>query len=131
MHARQCSIPLPASDRRSHCRDDHCVLHIETPSRSEYPLILLPVATSSPHRLSITERLTGLEHIGDSLLRFFVPQKLQKCLALEIEDILLGDHAGLSVAARQHVRDLLPDPHVVIADLSRLAHRPYRVMQVA
>src|SRR6185503_10030621 len=79
----------------------------------------------------IPQRLPGLQRVLHSLLRLLGPQQPQKSLPLERENIFFGDTPRRSVAPGEHIRELVRDLDLVLRNLSRFAHRPHGVLQVA
>ena len=72
---------------------------------------------------SIPQRLAGFEGEGDALLRFALAAEGEKCLALEVEKILLGDErAGRDAAAGKNVRGPASDFLIVLGGVAGLAH---------
>ena len=73
---------LSPTDALPHGRHDDDVLHM-----------------SASTFLSVPQRLPGFQHVRDALLRFFRTRQPQERLALQIEDVLLGDGTRRSIAA--------------------------------
>src|SRR5471032_1193951 len=71
----------------------------------------------------VADRLTGLHHAHDPLLRFRMVQQLQEGFTLHVEEPLLVDHAALvDVAAGDDFGDHLAQLEVVRGDEAAVAH---------
>src|SRR5258708_2315646 len=72
---------------------------------------------------SIAQRLAVLGHVRDALLRLGALRESDDVLALEIEQpFLVGDTAGLDLAATENLRDARGDFVVVAGDEAALLH---------
>src|SRR5579864_4758736 len=64
----------------------------------------------------ISQRLSGFECVGDSLLRFALSAQADESFALQIENILLGNHLRRGdPAARENIRQFPADNRVMLA----------------
>src|SRR3954466_13200801 len=88
----------------------------------------LDKTTILPSTNSVPQRFTCLEHMLNPFLGFLVAEQPQERIAFEIENVLLCRLAPAAIAAGEHVRDLVRETHLVVRDLTRLAHRERGVM---
>src|SRR5579871_58897 len=98
------------------------------------PLGALPVAVRRQSTMTacigsvlalVPQRLARFQHIPHALLGLEVPAKAQERFALEVQQILFGDHlfAG-QPTTRQNIRQLFGNGEVVVADEFGLPRRP-------
>src|SRR5215472_13168287 len=78
----------------------------------------------------VSERLSCLQHIPHSFLRFRIAAQAQKCFALQVQQVLLGNQLlTRQPPAGKNIRQFLCDHYVVIADVVTLPRHPRAQLQ--
>src|SRR5579863_1800441 len=83
-----------------------------------------PRCPEEPTVRSVPQGLAFFQHVLHALHRLLLPAQAHKGLALEVEQVLLGDALGRRelAAAREHPRQRGRDRHVVVRDVLGAAH---------